>query len=163
MAYFKNCNTIEELKKEYRKLAMANHPDNGGNADTMKAINAAYEDFFNLLKNKHNTSAQNDTTGKSKPMNETAAEYMEIIQKIISFANIVIEICGSWVWVSGNTFDYKKELNEAGFKWAPKKKMWYWRSEADAVRSRGKMSMEEIREKYGSEAVQTEERKKVTA
>ncbi len=163
MKYFENCNTIEELKKEYRKLAMANHPDNGGNADTMKKINASYENFFNLLKNKHNASAKNDTTGKSRPMNETAAEYMEVIQKIISFSNIVIEICGSWVWVSGKTFDYKKELNDAGFKWAPKKKMWYWRSEADAVRSRGKMSMDEIREKYGSEAVKTEERNKVTA
>lgn len=163
MTYFKTCNTMEELKKEYRKLAMANHPDNGGNADTMKAINVSYEAAFNLLKNKHNQTAQNDTTGKSKPMNETAAEYMEIIQKIISFSNIVIEICGSWVWVGGSTFDYKKELKEAGFQWAAKKKMWYWRSEADAVRSRGKMSMDEIREKYGSEAVKTQEPNKVTA
>ncbi len=95
-------------------------------------------------------------------MNETAAEYMEVIQKIIAFSGIVIELCGSWVWVSGNTYEYKNAFKAAGFRWASKKKMWYWRSEADATTSRGKMSMQEIRQKYGSEILETEV-KKVTA
>jgi len=58
MTYFKACNTIEELKKEYRKLAMANHPDNRGDPDTMKAINASYEKAFNLLKNTYDKTEQ---------------------------------------------------------------------------------------------------------
>lgn len=162
MTYFNDCKSIEELKKKYRKLAQANHPDNGGNPDTMKSINTEYEKAFNRLKDIHNKEAKADTTGKTRTMNETAEEYMEIIQKIISFAGIVIELCGSWVWVSGNTFEYKDKLKAAGFHWAAKKKMWYWRSEADAVRSRGKMTMDEIRNKYGSEAIETKT-KKLTA
>ena len=28
--YFKNIETLEDLKKQYRELAMQNHPDRGG-------------------------------------------------------------------------------------------------------------------------------------
>ena len=31
--------TLDELKAQYRKLAMMHHPDRGGDLDTMKAIN----------------------------------------------------------------------------------------------------------------------------
>lgn len=40
---------------------------------------------------------------------------------IINF-NINIEICGSWIWVSGNTYGCKTELKQNGFHWASKKK-----------------------------------------
>ena len=46
MRYFENCNTIEELKAEYRRLAMKNHPDRGGDEETMKAINQQYDEAF---------------------------------------------------------------------------------------------------------------------
>ena len=105
MKYFQTCNTIEELKKEYRRLAQINHPDNGGNPEKMKIINSEYEKEFNRLKDIHNKAAADDTTGQKRKMNETAAEYMEVIQKIIAFSGIVIELCGSWVWVSGNTYE----------------------------------------------------------
>ncbi len=135
MKYFQTCNTIEELKKEYRRLAQINHPDNGGNPEKMKIINCEYEKEFNRLKDIHNKAAADDTTGQKRKMNETAAEYMEVIQKIIAFSGIIIELCGSWVWVSGNTYEYKNAFKAAGFRWASKKKMWYWRSEADATTS----------------------------
>ena len=40
--------TPEELKKAYRKKAMAHHPDRGGNAEEFKRVNNAYH----LLTNK---------------------------------------------------------------------------------------------------------------
>ena len=46
MKYFTTCTTLDELKKEYRRLAMANHPDRGGDEATMKAINAEYASRF---------------------------------------------------------------------------------------------------------------------
>lgn len=49
MKYFTNCKTVEEAKKLYRRLAMENHPDRGGDLDTMKAINAEYDEFFNTF------------------------------------------------------------------------------------------------------------------
>ena len=39
MKYFKDCKTIEEVKSLYKKLAMENHPDKGGDTATMQAIN----------------------------------------------------------------------------------------------------------------------------
>ena len=44
--YFKNIETLEDLKKQYRALAMQNHPDRGGDAETMKAINNEYDELL---------------------------------------------------------------------------------------------------------------------
>lgn len=49
MKYFKNVNSYNELKKAYRELLKANHPDNGGNVEVMQAINVEYEALFSNL------------------------------------------------------------------------------------------------------------------
>lgn len=62
MKYFTSCTTLDELKKEYRRLAMANHPDRGGDEATMKAINAEYDAVFPAFKLAYNRTAQAPTT-----------------------------------------------------------------------------------------------------
>ena len=57
MTYFTNIHTLDELKKEYRRLAFVNHPDRGGDVETMQAINAEYETLHEILKKQHNASA----------------------------------------------------------------------------------------------------------
>ena len=37
MKYFTNVKTLDELKKEYRRLLMLHHPDRGGDTGTKKA------------------------------------------------------------------------------------------------------------------------------
>ena len=39
MKWFNNPRTLEELKKQYKKLAVAHHPDLGGNTADMQEIN----------------------------------------------------------------------------------------------------------------------------
>lgn len=164
MKYFTNIETIADLKKEYRKLIKANHPDNGGDTWVMADINNEYEKLFNLLKEGHNAKAAQDTTGHTKPMTETPEMFREIIEKIINLDGIEIELCGSWIWVSGNTKQYKDIFKACGFRWASKKCMWYWRCEADAMPSKGKTkTMDQIREKYGSDVISKAEPKKLTA
>ena len=52
--YFVNVATLEELRKQYKKLIKMYHPDNvGGSDEDMKAINAEYERLFKILKDKH--------------------------------------------------------------------------------------------------------------
>ena len=48
-------------------------------------------------------------------------EVAEIIRQII-YMNVTIEIIGIWVWITGKSFPYRKELTSLGFHWsAPKK------------------------------------------
>lgn len=158
MTYFENITTIEELKKVYRKLCQLNHPDNGGNAATMAAINTEYTAAYNRLKTAHNNRAAEDESGKTRPINECPEEYINIISQLVTLGGLTVELCGSWVWISGDTIKHKDILKSIGCRWASKKKMWYWRSPADAVQSRGKtMDMAYIRNKYGSESYGTSE------
>ena len=55
MKYFRECNNLEELRKEYKKLVKANHPDNGGSAEEIKIINVEYEQAMKNLKNADTT------------------------------------------------------------------------------------------------------------
>ena len=82
----------------------------------------------------------------------------EVLQKIINFDGIEIEIVGAWLWVSGNTYSYKKELKEIGFKWASQKKQWYFHTDQYRKKSHKSLSMDDIRNYYGSTKVQTDSR-----
>lgn len=50
MKYFKNITSLAELKKQYRALAIANHPDKGGDTETMQDINAEFDALFEVMK-----------------------------------------------------------------------------------------------------------------
>lgn len=159
--YFINIATIDELKKAYRKLAFQHHPDRGGNAEKMKAVNAEYEVLFKKL----NVISEG---GASKYNIDDG--FREVIDKIINLDGIEIEICGLWIWVSGDTQKHKDALgkNGAGFYFAGKKKMWYWRPEEAKIRRSPGMGMDYIRNMYGSETVkgsdkQNSTRKNITA
>ena len=65
MKYFDNCRTLDELKKEFRRLAMLHHPDRGGDTETMKAINNEYDAVFPAFRLAYNKTAET-------PTNETA-------------------------------------------------------------------------------------------
>jgi len=146
--YF-SAKTLEELKVEYKKLAMANHPDRGGDTATMQAINNEYERLFNELKDAHN----NNSESKYK-VNESPEGYMDLINKIINLEGLNVEICGSWIWISGNTKDHKEILKASKCRWAKKKMMWYFRAEEyKSRRSRGSYTIDDIRNKYGSESI----------
>ncbi len=80
----------------------------------------------------------------------------ELNNAVVHLEGIEIEVCGMWVWVSGDTKPHKDALgkNGAGYRWAPKKKKWYYRhSECKSRGSRGKFSMNDIRERHGSEKI----------
>ena len=145
MTYFKDITTLEELRKEYKRLVKINHPDNGGSADDIKIINVEYEIKFKILE-------KSDTCNRKK-YNQQEDEMIRDIINVIIHLNIDIEICGSWIWVTGNTYTCKDELKGNGFHWASKKKAWYWHNPEEVTRSHGKTTMADIRIKYGSDVV----------
>lgn len=159
--YFKNISILEELRKQYKELLKTHHPDNGGDVGTMQEINAEYDSLFKALKRQHEESESRNAAGNSNSDNtkydfEADEKLREVLSRIICFAGINIEICGSWIWLSGNTYNYKAALKSIGFFWANKKKMWYWHSPEETVRRAKKpVNMEFIRTKYGSKKVET--------
>lgn len=148
MRFFQNCHSLDELKKEYRRLAMIHHPDCGGDPETMKAINAEHDEVFEVLKIDHNAKSD-----EWHQVTEAPEEFREIIDLLMRLDGVDAELCGHWLWISGETRKHKEALKAAGCRWSANKKMWYWRHPEDGCygRNRKARSMSEIRFKYGSQ------------
>ena len=162
MKYFKNVQTIEQLRKQYKELLKKYHPDNeNGSEEITKAINNEYEQLFKLLKNRKEADNKENTADSEKSYNHNCYDWesdkalREMLAKIINFSGIECEIIGSWLWVSGNTYQYRKELKEYGFKYASVKKMWYYHTEEYRKTSSKKLSIDDIRNYYGTTKVKT--------
>lgn len=166
MKYFKDVNTLEELRKQYKELLKRYHPDNpNGSTEATQDINKEYESLFRILKDKH-TSDKEEKTSCYNNMKYDFSEDSKLrdtLYKVINFTGVTIEIIGEWIWISGNTYHYKSQLKDIGFKWATNKKAWYWHSEAFRKRSNRKLSMNDIRNYYGSTEVQTEQQQYLEA
>ena len=165
--YFSNVNNLQELRKQYRDLLKKFHPDNGGNVSDMQEVNAEYDRLFKAMKDRHeNGSAESNKSDTSSSNTKSSCNdnmydwendkaLREALEKIITFEGIEILICGQWIWVSGNTYNYKKELKEIGFKWASQKKQWYFHTDVFIKKSHKSLSMDEIKSYFGSTKVQT--------
>lgn len=146
--WFTGIKTIEELRQRYSELLKKYHPDNEGDSiEITQEINAEYDSLFDILsKEKY----ADEKTPKYDYQAENDA-FKEVLNKIISY-NMEIELIGNWIWCF-DCFAYKDRLNELGFKFAPKKKAWTWHL-GDYVRyHKGEVSLDEIRQKYGSKKV----------
>ncbi|MGE3682640.1 MAG: J domain-containing protein [Bdellovibrionales bacterium] len=144
-----NENPINEevLKRAYRAASRKFHPDlNPAGGELMKLVNAAYDTLSSLSFPIANEAEGAATYGD---------EINKALNKIKHVTTFIIEVCGAWVWVSGPTKEYKDILKGAGFLFSGPKKMWYFRP-AQEKRRRFKgesLSIDEIREKYGSHKV----------
>jgi curved DNA-binding protein CbpA len=141
--FFINCTSIEDVKQLYKKLAMLHHPDKGGDTLTMQQINAEYQQ---ILKDK-SFSFDNEEQEKDFII------YPEVISKLIVLDQVLIELIGSWIWVSGNTYKHRETLEKAGLFFAPKKVMWYYRPSEEKCLNTKPKDIDEIRKKYGSEKI----------
>lgn len=58
MKHFKNIQSLNDLKDQYKKLALANHPDKGGVTAIMQEINVEYEVLFPIWKDRVKDSSE---------------------------------------------------------------------------------------------------------
>lgn len=58
LKYFVSVKSLVDLKNQYRALALANHPDKGGDEEVMKAINAEYDALYPIWLNRMPKEAQ---------------------------------------------------------------------------------------------------------
>ena len=151
--YF-TANNVNELKSQYRKLAFELHPDMGGRADEFSKMKLEYERLFLELKEKAHRADPEHNAEWTVSADALDDGYMDIIELLVHLKGIDIELCGGWLWLSGETKAVKEQLKAAGCFWAAKKKLWYWRpSDYSCRHNRRTHSMAYIRDKYGSQKV----------
>jgi hypothetical protein len=143
--YFAGCETTDEVRDRYRDLALRHFNDAG----VMEAVNAA----FNAVIRTSTASEKPYLTETQVEEHADVADQMaDAITRLAALPGISIEICGSWVWVTGDTKTVKDDLKAAGLQWAPRKdgQPWYWKP-AGGRRRRGKnWSLDQIRTAHGS-------------
>lgn len=158
MKYFTNCKTAEELKKEYRKLAKQLHPDLGGDTEEFKIMQNEYEIKWERLKNIH-TNSNGETY--TKETTETPQEFINIINVLVLLSGLQTELIGTWIWVSGNTKLHKEVLKNLKFRYAHKKQAWYYHTEPYRKKSKRELTLDEIRDMFGSEKYQSKQEKEL--
>lgn len=141
---------VDALKKQYYKLARQYHPDTGGTKEDFQSLSNEYEKLLNKL-----LSGQGLTSEEKANEIELDENLRKAYFAIMRFPEITIELAFKWLWVSGATYPIRNELKAAGFQFAPKKKMWYFKG-IEAKRG-GNLSIDDIRSKWGSVKLQTVE------
>lgn len=107
MKYFNNIKSFSDLKKQYRKLVLDNHPDKGGTIEVMQEINKEFEQIFNVWKDKKETE---DNTGYANDYEgATAKEYTN---------NVYNEY--GWTGSRRDRWYSREELKEIFAKWLRK-------------------------------------------
>lgn len=126
-------------KKAYREACKKFHPDvNPAGDEMMKIVNQAFQ-------------ALKDHDGELKEQQIDYGDCLnEALNAVLGLQGLIVEVCGAWVWITGETKEHKETLKQTGYKWASKKKAWYFRPEEFRSRGRGNSTLNEIREKYGS-------------
>lgn len=143
------------IKAAYRKACTKYHPDrNPAGLEMMKAVNVAYNFLHDLGYN-----------GQEMPIDEEVnCDFGETlnaaINAVIGLTDIVIEVCGAWVWLTGDTKAHKAAIKAAGYWWACKKSAWYFRPPDHKSRNKGDWDLEKIRDTYGSASVKKASRNK---
>jgi hypothetical protein len=110
----------------------------------MKAVNVAYQFLRDLGYN-----------GVERPINEEVnSDFGDMlnaaITAVIGLGGVNIEVCGAWIWLSGDTKRHKDAIKAAGYWWACKKSAWYFRPPDHKSRNKGDWDLDKIRDTYGS-------------
>ena len=142
---------LDMIKQAYRKLASANHPDKGGNTETMQLINCAYEELckFFVMNQTLDINEQGETEAKDFDFS--------FLNELKAMQGLIIEVCGYWIWLGGDTYTHRAAIKALGFKFSGTKKAWYWSPVMSEGRfMRGTKPMDQIRKTYGSSIVKNE-------
>ena len=151
MKFFEHVKTLDELRKEYRRLAFIYHPDKGGDTALMQMLNDQYERLSRKLINGNTDFSE----GRKEYEQQVSDEIREMLDKIIFLQGVDIEMIGAWIWITGNTFPIRTTLKGLGFMFSHQKTAWYWHK-GEYRKKNGKIqSMDAIREFWGSQKIET--------
>ena len=150
--------TLDQLKTQYRGLAKRYHPDLGGTTRQMQEVNSEYA---YLLANYAKQDAWSRQQSAHVAGKKSAADYHNIdtvaetlrkkIEAALNLDGVTVELCGLWIWITGNTKKHRETLgsNGLGFKWARDKCAWFYAGVPSY--NHKPMSLDKIRHTYGSQ------------
>jgi curved DNA-binding protein CbpA len=152
MKFFEGIINLNDLRKEYRRLAFLYHPDKGGDTAIMQVINYQYDRLSKRLIN-----GNADFSEARKHYEQAVSEEIrEMIDRIIFLKGVEIEVIGGWIWITGNTFPVRSMLKGLGFMFSHAKTAWYWHKGEYSKKSGKLLSMNQMREMFGSQKIETE-------
>jgi curved DNA-binding protein CbpA len=148
----------KEIKTAYRRKAQQFHPDkNPAGTEMMKLFNVAYD----IVRDLDNVDVRD---------NAVMANYPEVLEAALNAVlnlDLTVEVCGLWIWVSGDTKPHKEALKSAGYLWSPKKLMWYFRPNTAKrryfMKTGGAWTHQKIKDMYGVLHPEKKERAQLTS
>jgi len=110
LKYFNHCKTLDEIKSEYKMQAQQwlSTEKNAGEPSLMTSLDNEYYEISQRPKFKQ----------QSQEIQEEFLAFPKIVKELISL-ELNLEICGVFLWVSGNTYDHVDKLKELGLKFSP--------------------------------------------
>jgi hypothetical protein len=151
--FFKQCKTLEDVKNTYKDLYLAH----GHNSAVMAEIASEYQTAFVALADQFKNAKGVIYTAKDKKTG-TPKEWADMVQALAKMDGLKIELCGTWLWVTGNTYAHKKGLHDLAFKYHKEKKAWSYHNEPYRKKGKKKLSLAEIRTAYGTTKLNDEDR-----
>lgn len=141
---------IEEIKRQYRDLAIKNHPDMGGSVEAMAEINAEFEHFKRTNYNIHESAEGGVYTDeRQEGPDKTTEDFVKIIEALLRMS-IDVELVGSWIWLSGDTKPHREQLKAMGFRWSGQRLRWYLAPKDRKWHRHSSEDMDGLRARYGS-------------
>lgn len=158
--FFAGLETPAEINRVYKTLSAVFHPDNGGTVEAFQELNAQRTAALAALEHSEAVPAEvlelPASTLYLPEKSETTTSLVQALKDLIDKAQTIpgvhLELCGSWLWATGETKPVKDDLKNLGFRWSHNKAAWYWRDPSKPYHRRGKrrFSMDEIRDRHGS-------------
>lgn len=139
---FFDCTSAAEVQLRFDELSKVFNDQD----EMLQVIKAEYSTLMNVL-------------SESKPVEDikekaTVSEKIAELQgKINNPEGLHFEVCGTWLWVTGKTYQVKDVLKSLHFRYSNQKLAWYYRQEDHRSSNQEPIPLEMIREKYGSSTI----------
>jgi hypothetical protein len=153
--FFYGCVTIKEVEQRNQDLSVVFR----NQEEMLKDLREEFSALMKVLRVVRSNEVVKEKATVSEKTVEAVKEKATVSEKItelqekIDPAGLSLEICGTWLWVTGKTFQVKDILKELGFRYSANKLAWYYRQAENLSGNQEPLPIEKIRELYGASLV----------